>query len=302
MQLNYLCLRVFSVSLCLRGFLAFSSTASAQNLDINTVVIPGEDWVQVAEGYKFTEGPAVDKDGNVYFTDIPNNRIYKHDVASGKTDVFAEDTAATNGLMFAPDGRLYGCQNGNRKIVAYDSAGKATTIADEVDSNDLVVTSTGAIYFTDPKNHRVWQVDAKGNKRVADEGIERPNGIILWPDEQTLVVADSAGKNLWAFQIAEDGSLRYRAPYYTLRLPVGQTASRADGMTIDSAGQVYATSALGLQVFDATGRLGGVIMKPQPGSLSNAVFAGPKLDTLYVTAGDKLFRRKVNATGFRYGR
>jgi sugar lactone lactonase YvrE len=156
------------------------------------------------------------------------------------------------------------------------------------------------VYFTDPKNSRVWYIDPQGKKRIADRGIERPNGIILWPDQQTLVVADSAGKNLWAFRIEDDGSLTCKQPYYTLALAPGQTASRADGMTVDTAGRVFCTSFLGLQMFDPTGRLSGVIAKPQPGSLSNVVFAGPKLDTLYVTAGDKVFRRKTKAHGLRY--
>ncbi|HEX4129282.1 MAG TPA: SMP-30/gluconolactonase/LRE family protein [Pirellulales bacterium] len=292
-------LRAFSVPLCLCGFFV-SAAAEAQELKLAEILIPGQPWEKVAEGFKFTEGPAVDALGNVYFTDIPNNRIHKFDIASAKASVFVENSGASNGLMFGPDGRLYACQNGNQKIVAYDSSGTPATIADGVNSNDLVVTRAGAVYFTDPKNSRVWHVDPKGNKKIVDEGIERPNGIILWPDQRTLVVADSAGKHLWAFVIADDGSLKDKQPFYTLALAPGQLASRADGMTIDSDGRVYSTSLLGLQIFDTQGRLMGVIAKPQPGSLSNVVFAGPKLDTLYATAGDKLFRRKVTIHGIRY--
>ncbi|HEX3871302.1 MAG TPA: SMP-30/gluconolactonase/LRE family protein [Pirellulales bacterium] len=278
----------------------FTSTTPAQDMVLSQILIDGEPWQQVAEGFKFTEGPAVDSDGNLFFTDIPNNRIYKHDVASNTTEVFVDSSGAANGLMFGPDGLLYACQNGNRRIVAYDASGKETVIAEDVDSNDLVVGRSLSIYLTDPKNHRVWYISPSRQKRVVDEGIERPNGIILWTDQQTLVVDDSAGKHLWAFRIEGDGSLTDKAPYYTCRLAPGQTASRADGMTIDSAGRLYVASLVGLQVFDPTGRLIGVILKPQTGPLSNVVFAGPKLDTLYVTAGDKVYRRKVQAAGLRY--
>jgi gluconolactonase len=280
--------------------LLFASGLFAQDMPLTQVLVDGEPWQQVAEGFKFTEGPAVDAEGNIYFTDIPNNRIHKLDVASNKVGVFVEDSFSTNGLMFGPDGRLYGCQNGKQRIVAFDREGRSTTIAEGVPSNDLVVTRSGDIYFTDPANHRVWHIPAGGKPRTVDEGIERPNGIILWPDQRTIVVADSAGDRLWTFRIEADGSLKFKQPYYTLTMLPFATRSGADGMTVDSAGRLYCTSMAGLQMFDPTGRLGGVIAKPQKGSLSNVVFAGPKLDTLYVTAGDKVFKRKTKVTGVRY--
>lgn len=272
----------------------------AQDMPLTQVLIDGEGWEEVARGYKFTEGPAVDSQGNVFFTDIPNNRIHKIDVASGKVSIFVENTGGANGLMFGPDGRLFGCQNGKKKIVAWDTAGKESVIADEVESNDLVVTREGGVYFTDFGNKRVWYISPKGEKRVVDEGISRPNGIILWPDQGTLVVTDFAGPYLWVFRVEADGSLSSKQPYYMPRLPQGKKESGADGMTIDSAGRLYAATFVGLQVFDPTGRLSGVILKPQPAFLSNVVFGGPKLDTLYVTCADKVYRRKTKVTGIRY--
>lgn len=276
-----------------------SLSTLAQDMAINGVLIDGEGWELVGEGYQFSEGPAVDASGNLYFTDIPANRIYRLD-AAGKPQVFVEDSHSTNGLMFGPDGRLYGCQNGLRRIAAFDTAGMATVIAEGVECNDLVVNRQGGIYFTDPGNHRVWYVSPGGEKRVVDEGIAQPNGIILWPDQGTLVVADTQGENLWAFRVESDGGLAFKQPYYTMRLPNGGAQSGADGMTIDSAGRLYVATYAGLQMFDPTGRLGGVILKPQNAFLSNAVFGGPKLDTLYVTTTDKVFRRKTKAQGVLY--
>ena len=268
---------------------------------LSQVLVDGQGWELVAEGYKFTEGPAVDADSNLYFTDIPNNRIHKLDVASGKVNVFVAESFGTNGLMFGPDGRLYGCQNGKQRIVAYDSSGAAITIAEGVASNDLVVSGKGHIWFTDPAGHRVWHIAPGEKPRVVDEGIERPNGIILWPDQGTVVVADSAGPHLWAFRVEPDGRLSCKEKYYTMRLPVGvEQRSGADGMTVDSSGRLYVTTAAGLQVFDPTGRMSGVIAKPQSTSISNVVFAGPKFDTLYVTSRDKVYRRATKTTGVRY--
>src|SRR5262249_44431092 len=122
-------------------------------------------WEMVSSGHKFTEGPAVDRQGNVFFSDIPNNRIHRIGV-DGKVSVFKEDSGGANGLMFGPDGRLYACQNGRRRIVAYTPDGKESVLADDVNSNDLAVTSKGEVYFTDPPHKQVWYIARSGEKRV----------------------------------------------------------------------------------------------------------------------------------------
>lgn len=263
------------------------------------LLLDGQDWELVAEGYTFTEGPAVDAEGNLYFTDVFRSKIHRIR-PDGKAEVFVDQSYGTNGLMFGPDGRLYGCQNGKKRIVAYDSAGEATTIAEGVQSNDLVITRAGGIYFTDPPNKQVWYIPPGGEKRVVDKGLEYANGLILSPDQGTLIVADMKTDHLWAYRIEEDGSLSNKQAFYTLRLPDGKTDSGADGMTIDTEGRVYITSHLGLQVFDTQGRLVGIIAKPQEAWLANAVFAGPELDTLYVTSTNRVYKRKINARGLRY--
>jgi sugar lactone lactonase YvrE len=277
--------------------------AAAQDVPLSQILIEGEGWQQVGEGFQFTEGPAVDRDGNFYFVDVPASKIFKLDMKTREIRLFAENTGKASGLAFGTGGRLFACQNGGRAIVAYDSEGKPTPICDDIDVNDLVVTKDNHIYVTDPKNHRIWHVDPAGKKTVADEGIERPNGIALWPDGRTLIVADSAGEHVWTLRIEDDHTLRHKQPYYTLHLTTaailaGKKNSGADGLKADSAGRVYVTSQAGLQVLDTQGRLSGVIAKPQDKPLSNVAFAGEKLDTLVVTCGDKVYARRVKATGF----
>ena len=260
------------------------------------LLLDGQNWELVSEGYNFTEGPAVDSVGNLYFTDVFRSKIYRLGL-EGQAEVFVDQSYGTNGLMFGPDGRLYGCQNGKKRIVAYDSAGEATTIAEGVQSNDLVVNSQGAIYFTDPPNKQVWYISPEGEKRVVDRGLGYANGLVLTPDEGTLIVADMKGENLWAYRVEPDGSLSNKQAFYTMRLPADRNESGADGMTIDSEGRVYVATHLGLQVFDTQGRLVGIIDKPQNAWLANAVFAGPKLDTLYVTCSNRIYKRKIDAKG-----
>jgi len=262
---------------------------------------PETEWEQVSSGHKFTEGPAVDSKGNVYFTDIPNNRIHKIDHATRAVSVFKEDTGAANGLMFGPDGRLYACQNGRQRIVAYDGAGKETPVVDGVASNDLAVTSKGEIFFTEPRAKRVWYVAPNGARKVAHEGIGLPNGVRLSPDHSLLMVADSVTRWVWSFQIQPDGQLAHGYAFHRLEMEdevgAGQMRSGADGFTVDTEGFLYVATRLGIQISDPAGRTSAVLLNPAGQEVSNAVFAGPDLDTLYVTAGDKVFRRRMKRQG-----
>jgi sugar lactone lactonase YvrE/enterochelin esterase-like enzyme len=264
--------------------------------EVRLLAEPGKTWELVGQGYKFTEGPAVDRDGNVFFSDIPNNRIHKIG-SDGKVSVFKEDSGGANGLVFGPDGRLYACQNGRKRIVAYTMDGAESVIADDVNSNDLAINRKGEIYFTEPPTRKVWFIDAGKNKRVVHEGLEFPNGVILSPDQSLLMVADSRSKWVWSFQVQPDGSLANGQPFYRLETADDTGASGADGIKVDSDGYLYVATRIGLQICDQPGRVVAIFDKPQSGPLSNVVFGGPGMQTLYVTAGDKVFKRPIRRKG-----
>jgi sugar lactone lactonase YvrE len=221
--------------------------------------------------------------------------------ASGKVSLFRDDTGEANGLMFGPDGKLYACQNGRQRIVSYDRSGKESVVVEGVASNDLAVNARGEIYFTEPKARRVWFVNAKREKRVVHEGITLPNGVRLSPDHSLLLVADTATRWVWSFQTQPDGSLAYGLAFHRLEMEdevgEGQMRSGADGFTVDNEGFLYVCTRLGIQVSDPAGRTSAVLLKPREKDPSNAVFAGPGLDTLYVTAGDQVFRRRMKRQG-----
>lgn len=260
------------------------------------LLIPGEDWQVVSEGHEFTEGPTVNERGELYFTDVPKSHIYRFG-NNGKRALFAENTGKANGLMFGADGKLYACANEKRQIVAYSPDGGIEVVASGVNSNDLVVGAK-ATFVTDPGNRRILRVMAGGVAEVVDAtGIERPNGIIMSPDQSQLYVADSRGQFVHSFQIQTDGSLAYGQPFFHLHIPPGQINSGADGMTVDTEGRLYVATRMGLQVCDQPGRVHLIISKPQDAWLSNVTFGGPDFDTLFVTCGDKVYKRKIKATG-----
>jgi sugar lactone lactonase YvrE/enterochelin esterase-like enzyme len=264
--------------------------------DVYQTLIPGEDWQLVSQGYRATDGPAVNAKGELFFTDTPNSRIFRAG-ADGTVSLFAENTNRGNGMMFGPDGRLYVGATATSQLVAYDATGKAEVLAENVSINDLAVNVRGDLYFTDSPGRKIWFVPKGGTPRAVDEGIENPNGVLFSPDQSLLYVSDYIGQLSWVFQIQPDGSLAHKQRYFYVHLPDAAVRSGADGMAVDADGRVYIATPLGVQVFDQIGKCHAIIPAPQPGPLSNVEFGGPNMDDMYVTNGDKVFRRKTRVKG-----
>jgi gluconolactonase len=275
----------------------------AQNLAgdeaLSKVLIDGEGWEEVASGFGMTDAACSDADGNFYFADLPKAVLHKV-TPDGKVSVFMEGGPKISGLKFGPDGRLYACtQAPKRQVIAITLPSKETTVlADNVQPNDLIVSAKGFVYFTETPKGQVTGIDVKAGKVfTAATKLNAPNGIALSPDGGTLAVSEYKGSNVWTYRVGPDGKLDAGAPYMTLRTPVGRPESAGDGMTTDSMGRYYVTSAIGIQMFDWTGRLGGVISRPQNKGTVSCVFAGPKLEYLYACSSDKVYRRKMQAHG-----
>ena len=263
------------------------------------ILIPGEDWEKVGNTYSFTEGPAADAVGNVYFSDVRSNKIYKADVDGGITE-FAHDTGGGNGLMFGPDGRLYCCQMGRNRVVSYDMQGKEEVIAEDIEQvNDIAIDHQGRIYVSEPPRHQIIYINQKHEKKVVarDPIVAFPNGVRFTPDQSQLIVADTKGVRLFAFQVVSSGELANREAFYHAQIVPGTLDDGADGMTLDTDGRLYVCTRIGVQVFDQAGRVIGIINKPQDQWLANAVFGGRNLEYLYVCNGNHLYRRKTKAQG-----
>src|SRR5262249_25972062 len=151
---------------------------------------------------------------------------------------------------------------------------------EEIHRPPQVHTSTG-------KSYVIRSTDAPGvycakplRAPLAIAGVKKPSGLTLSADEGTLVVGDAAGKYLWAFRIEKNGALSAGEPYYPLRMNPGEKESGVSALTTDAAGRVYACTPLGVQVFDPTGRLCGVLLKPGPGDMTALTFAGEDRDVL----------------------
>ncbi len=261
--------------------------------------------------FQFTEGPAPDGKGNIYFSDIPAEKIYKVD-AEGKLSVFNEKSNHANGLKFNGKGELVACEM-DGQIVAYDVATKKKrTVIDKYDGkrfnapNDLVIDKQDGVYFTDPSFRApmpmpqnklgVYYTDGKGKVTRLIDNLPNPNGILLSLDEKTLYVIPTGQPDMMAYPIEAPGKIGKGKVFCTLKLPADKKGTGSgDGATIDSKGNLYIATALGLQVFDPAGKLLGVIALPeQP---ANVCFGGLDAKTLYVTARTSLYSIPMEATG-----
>ncbi len=263
---------------------------------LREITIPGEDWQLVGEGYQFTEGPAANSKGEVFFNDIPNKKTYKVDLA-GKVSPYLEDSKGANGQAFGPDGKRYVVAG--EQVLSYDESGKSAVVADGFKGNDLVVRHDGGIYVTNPRGtdpSLVWYISPTGEKKQVDSGLKFANGVTLSPDQTLLYVADTRSHWVYSYQIQADGSLAHKQKYYHLHVPDNADDSSADGIRADRDGRLYVTTRMGLQICDQAGRVNVILPTPN-GKIANLTFGGPDFDVIYATCGDKVYRRKVKVKG-----
>ena len=271
---------------------------------------PNGEVTKVHGGFEFTEGPADDGHGNLYFSDIPTNRIYKLD-RDGRLSIFLEPSGHANGLMLNTAGTLFACQMDGQVVAVDLETKKVTVVAGQYQDkrfnapNDLVLDRTGGIYFSDPQYRApqplpqgieaVYYVAPDNSVARLVDNLQAPNGVILSPDEKTLYVVPSVQKEVWAYPVESPGKLGPGRVFCTLKQADEKTTTGGDGLSIDAAGNLYITTALGIQVFAPDGNLLGAL--PFPEQPANVTFGGPELTTLYVTARTSLYSLPMQAKG-----
>lgn len=289
------------------GIASVASVASAQSLH---EIAPTGEVEKVHGDFGFTEGPAWDPKGHLYFTDIPNATIFR---VSGDDELskFNEDSNFANGLVVAADGRMLVCEMGGQ-VTAYDlTSGDKMVLAAEYEGkrfnapNDLIPDTDGGVYFTDPffrapeplpqGVQAVYYIDASGKVSRVTEDLPAPNGVGLSPDGKRLYVIPSRQAEMLVYDIVGPGKIENRRDFCRLAQPDGETATGGDGMAVDVEGNVYLTSALGIQIFSADGKPRGIVAFPeQP---ANVTFGDEDRKTMYVTARTGLYRVRMPIAG-----
>lgn len=288
-------------------FLSYAGLAQAQ---VEKLIAKGASIEQLADGFKFTEGPAADKEGNIYFTDQPNNRIMKWSL-DGKLTTFLDSAGRANGLYFDHQGNLLACADMHNQLWKITPNKEIEILVEYYDRsrlngpNDLWVDPLGGIYFTDPLYKRpYWVRDPESEQpgeyvyyitpdrselRTVETEVVKPNGIIGTPDGKKLYVADIGDKKTYVYDINTDGSLSNRKLFAEMG---------SDGMTIDNKGNIYLTGK-GVTVFDKKGKKLGNIPVEAPWT-ANVTFGGESHQTLFITASQYLYAIEMKVKGARY--
>ena len=270
-----------------------------------STVVSGAGPVLVSSEFEFTEGPAVDGKGNVYFTDQPNDKIMKWST-DGTLSVFMEGAGRSNGLYIDKNNNIYSCADLENQLWVIDEDKKVTVLVKDFEGkklngpNDLWVDAKGGIYFTDPfykrdywsrtekeiEEENVYYLSPDRKLSVAASGLVRPNGIVGTVDGKFLYVADINAKKTYKYKIADDGTLKDKKLFVEMG---------SDGMTIDTHGNVYLTGK-GVTVFNSKGEKIETINIDAPWT-ANVCFGGKDLKTLFITAGKSVFTLKMDAKG-----
>jgi len=273
-----------------------------KNQFLSDLLIPGEEWNLVGEGYQFTEGIAANAKGEIYFQDIPASKTYKVGL-DRKLVTLNVDAKKASGTCFGTDGKRYTVAGGTKQILSYDE--KETVIADSLAGNDLVVANNGNMYVTSPdgttKPSKIYLIRPNGEKLIVDEGLKFANGLTLSPDQTQLYITESATHWVWIYKIKNDGTLAWKQHYGWLHAADADDNAWADGIKCDTAGRVFTATKIGIQIMDQLGRVNAILPIPvSKGQVSNLYFGGPEFNILYITAGDKVFSRKLKTRGVNY--
>ena len=261
------------------------------------VLLPGEEWQLLAQGYKLPSGLCADGSGQVLFSDCEQSRVFKVS-ADGAVSSIRTDTSGAQDLAVLRDGTIFAAQPSQKQIVAFGDARSERLVAGGTGVKSIAPTHNGLVYFTDPTEHAVKLLNAQGKLLVVDTGIEFPSGLCLSPDQSLLYVSDLVGQLVYSFVIQPDGILVDKQPYFHLHLPDNPRGSGADGMCVDSQGRLYVASHLGIQVCDQAGRVTGIIRAPEADAwITDLCFGGRNRNELYMTAGDKVWRRRLRVPG-----
>jgi gluconolactonase len=280
------------------GSTAITTHPDKSKSDANKFLVEGADWELVTSGHQWAEGLAITDDGTLYFTDVPASKLYKI-APDGKQTLLVEDTGQANGIALGPDGRLYGASSKANEIRAWNlQTLEMEVVAEGTRSNDLVIRHDGTIYYTDPAAGKIWMIDGKTRQRREVDSFRDCNGITLSADQTQLFVAHFPGRFVYAYTIADDGSLLNKQPFYHMEIPANDPQGHLDGMCTTVDGWLISTTEAGVQICDQPGRVHLVMQLPHGCKRPcYARFGGPDNKTLYVANVDKIWKRKTQLVG-----
>lgn len=271
----------------------------SHNSTLQEITLSDEPWHKMSHAFQGVASLAANAKGELYVSDPTT--IYRIG-GDGQPIVFKRQDGIA-GTAFGPDGKLYGVIPGRGRIIALDLHGDVRTVADGVAGHSLLVTHDGTIYVSEPGVHsdtasRIWQIKPVGKKAV-DEGLRSATGVAFSPDGSLFYVAEKATKWVYSYVVQPGGELVDKQPFYWLHMTDTPNDSGAEDLAVDTHGDLYVATRMGIQVCDQNGRVRAILPLPTPcGPVRSLCFGGEHFDILYVTDGTHVFKRQLKVRGF----
>jgi CubicO group peptidase (beta-lactamase class C family)/enterochelin esterase-like enzyme/sugar lactone lactonase YvrE len=260
------------------------------------ILIPGEDWQLVADGFKSTRGPACNADGTVFFADTSSNKI--HLIAlDGKVSEFVADSGAAHCVTVGADGRLYTISEKSGKLMSYDSAGTASTVMDGIPGHSILTRPDGGLYVTSngekpTETGSVWFIK-DGKKTQVDTGLKFATGLAYRPDQWLLAVAEGHSKWACSYQVNDDGSLTNKERFFHLHVADWDDDAGPESLCYSLEGRLFAATRSGIQITADDGPTQVILPVPDHGRVTGVCLGGKDKDTLFAFCGNKIWKRKV---------
>ncbi len=285
-----------------RDYPASVKRGASQNTTLREINVPGMNWQTLQQTFQGIAGMAANNKGEVYASDGAAGTV---SIVSGEgtPTIFSKENGDIAGVAFGPDGTLYGVVPGERKIVALNQEGTSSSVSAGVTGRGIVVTHDGTLYVSEPGAHsdtpsRVWRIHG-GEKKVVDEGLRNASGIAFSPDSSLFYTAEKSTQWIYSFAVETDGSLSDRQQHDWLHMTDIPNDSGAEDLAVDTNGNLYAATRMGVQICDQAGRVRAILPLPAPcGPVRSLCFGGKQFDVLYVTDGAHIYKRKLKIHGF----
>jgi hypothetical protein len=286
-----------------RDYPAPIRAGTSQNSTLKEILVPGEGWTKIPQAFQSAAGLAANASGDVYLSDAAAATIDRLG-ADDKPTVILDHAPAAIGQAFGPDGTLYGVVPAGKKIIALGPQGAARTVADGIAGRGIVVTHDGTLYVSEPGEHsdmpsQIWRIKPDGTKDIVDRGLNSASGMAFSPDGSLFFAAENSTKWIYSYVTQGDGTLIDKQPFYWLHMTDIPNDSGAEDLAVDTHGNLYAATRMGIQVCDQNGRVRAILPLPTPcGPVRSICFGGEHFETLYATDGTQVFKRKLKVPGF----
>ena len=286
-----------------RGYPSPIKPGNSSNSTLKEITLPGEGWKEIPQSFRAAAGLAANSSGDIYLSDAPVAAIYRIG-PDDKAAVFLEHGPRIVGEAFGPDGTLYGVVPSQEKVVAVNSQATSRTIAKGIAGRGIVVKHDGSLLVSEPGAHddmpsRIWQIGSRSGKRIVDQGLLSASGVAFSPDGSLFFAAENSTKWIYSYIVQPNGSFTDKQSFYWLHMTDVPNNSGAEDVAVDTLGNLYVATRMGVQVCDQNGRVRAILPLPTPsGPVRSLSFGGKQFDILYVTDGTHVFKRRLKVRGF----